>query len=166
MSPALTRYILLWILFQVINDALVGNPESSTQMTNGYIQIGERTALEIASEQIRIWPQLGSEVQEELIQNEESIVYSQAIHYANRMVCMRVPLDISKGLKNSISIEGDSGGSSNVTGRWVPRAYWKKKCHSVMITSKMVCYGKEKRRNIMHSGRVQGAYWVLGAQTC
>ena len=92
-------------------------------MTNGYIQIGERTALEIASEQIRIWPQLGSEVQEELIQNEESIVYSQAIHYANRMVCMRVPLDISKGLKNSISMEGDSGGSSNVTGRWVSQAF-------------------------------------------
>ncbi len=88
-------------------------------MTNGYIQVGDRTALEIAAEQIRIWPQLGSEVQEELIQNEEGIVYSQAVHYSNKMVCMRVPLDISRGLKNSISIEGDSGGSSNVTGRLV-----------------------------------------------
>lgn len=31
-----------------------------------------------------------------LINSEEGIVYSQAIHYANRMVYMRIPLDASE----------------------------------------------------------------------
>ena len=105
---------------QSINDALVAHPDSTNTMTNGYIQVGDRTALEIAADQMRVWPQVLPDVQDELVKNEESIVYSQAIHYANRMVCMRVPLDISKGLKNSITLEGDnSGGSSNVTSRYV-----------------------------------------------
>ena len=30
------------------------------------------------------------------INSEEGIVYSQAIHYANRMVYMRIPLDASE----------------------------------------------------------------------
>ena len=34
----------------------------------------------------------------ELVSNEESTVYSQAIHYANRLVYMRVPLDASKAI--------------------------------------------------------------------
>lgn len=34
--------------------------------------------------------------QENLINSEEGIVYSQAIHYANRMVYMRIPLDASE----------------------------------------------------------------------
>jgi len=31
-----------------------------------------------------------------LINSEEGIVYSQAIHYANRLVYMRIPLDASE----------------------------------------------------------------------
>lgn len=34
--------------------------------------------------------------QDSLINSEEGIVYSQAIHYANRMVYMRIPLDASE----------------------------------------------------------------------
>ena len=33
---------------------------------------------------------------DKLINSEEGIVYSQAIHYANRMVYMRIPLDASE----------------------------------------------------------------------
>lgn len=33
-------------------------------------------------------------MQKELIANEESTLYSQAIHYANRMVYLLVPLDV------------------------------------------------------------------------
>ena len=66
---------------------------------------------------MRVWPNLKEEEQNELITNEESIVYSQAIHYANRMVYMRVPLDASKSPKEVVSnMEGDST-SSNVTNR-------------------------------------------------
>ncbi|XP_071831490.1 myotubularin-related protein 13-like isoform X8 [Apostichopus japonicus] len=89
---------------------------SSNTSTNGVSVPEDKTALEIAAEQLKSWPHLSREVQDELIQNEEGIVYSQAVHYANRMVCLRVPLDASRGLKNSITLERDSGGSSNQTG--------------------------------------------------
>ncbi|XP_043944593.1 myotubularin-related protein 5 [Protopterus annectens] len=55
-----------------------------------------KSALEIASEQRRLWPTLSKEKQTELIQKEESIVFSQAIHYANRMSYLLLPLDTSK----------------------------------------------------------------------
>ena len=53
-----------------------------------------------------------------MISNEESTVYSQAIHYANRMVYMRVPLDATKKVKESASgMEGESL-SSMITNRY------------------------------------------------
>ncbi|KAJ8381482.1 hypothetical protein SKAU_G00022600 [Synaphobranchus kaupii] len=55
-----------------------------------------RSALEIASEQRRLWPTLGKAKQQELVQKEESTVFSQAIHYANRMSYLLLPLDTSK----------------------------------------------------------------------
>ncbi|KAI1882525.1 hypothetical protein AGOR_G00251650 [Albula goreensis] len=55
-----------------------------------------RSALEIASEQRRLWPTLGKDKQQELVQKEESTVFSQAIHYANRMSYLLLPLDTSK----------------------------------------------------------------------
>ena len=69
--------------------------------------------------QLRMWPSLGEDRQKELIFNEESTVYSQAIHYANRMVYMRVPLDTSKALLEPYSDRGGKGdsGSSNITNR-------------------------------------------------
>ena len=57
--------------------------------------------------------------QTELITNEESTVYSQAIHYANRMVYLRVPLDASKKIRDPPhGMEGESL-SSMVTNRLV-----------------------------------------------
>jgi len=53
-----------------------------------------------------------------LVNNEEAIVYSQAIHYANRMVYLRVPLDATKKIRESATgMEGESL-SSMVTNRY------------------------------------------------
>lgn len=56
----------------------------------------EKSALEIAAVQCRLWPTMSREKQLELIQKEESTVFSQAIHYANRMSYLLLPLDTSK----------------------------------------------------------------------
>ena len=66
---------------------------------------------------MRLWYSLKSTQQQEMISNEESTVYSQAIHYANRMVYMRVPLDIAKRLKEPYGLERESS-SSNITNRY------------------------------------------------
>ncbi|XP_066214865.1 myotubularin-related protein 5 isoform X2 [Saccopteryx leptura] len=58
--------------------------------------LDERSALDVASEQQRLWPMLSREKQQELVQKEESTVFSQAIHYANRMSYLLLPLDSSK----------------------------------------------------------------------
>uniref|UniRef100_A0A8C3GC36 SET binding factor 1 n=1 Tax=Cyclopterus lumpus TaxID=8103 RepID=A0A8C3GC36_CYCLU len=56
----------------------------------------EISALDLASEQSRLWPTLSKEMQTERVQKEESTVFSQAIHYANRMSYLLLPLDTSK----------------------------------------------------------------------
>nr|XP_056701885.1 myotubularin-related protein 5 [Euleptes europaea] len=56
----------------------------------------EKSVLEIAAEQCCYWPTFSREKQQELIQKEESTVFSQAIHYANRMSYLLLPLDTSK----------------------------------------------------------------------
>lgn len=56
----------------------------------------ERSALDVASEQQRLWPTLSREKQQELVQKEESTVFSQAIHYASRMSYLLLPLDSSR----------------------------------------------------------------------
>ncbi|XP_063164803.1 myotubularin-related protein 5 isoform X8 [Candoia aspera] len=56
----------------------------------------EESALEVAAVQCRLWPTMSWEKQQELIQKEESTVFSQAIHYANRMSYLLLPLDTSK----------------------------------------------------------------------
>lgn len=57
-------------------------------------RVQEPSALEIAAEQMRVWNAIDSDKQKELITSEESTLYSQAIHYANRMVSLLIPLDI------------------------------------------------------------------------
>ncbi|KAK4886969.1 hypothetical protein RN001_003240 [Aquatica leii] len=57
-------------------------------------RVQEPSALEIAAEQMRVWITVESEKQKELITSEESTLYSQAIHYANRMVSLLIPLDV------------------------------------------------------------------------
>uniref|UniRef100_A0A7M4FTI6 SET binding factor 1 n=1 Tax=Crocodylus porosus TaxID=8502 RepID=A0A7M4FTI6_CROPO len=77
---------------------------------------GEQRAnpsLEIASEQLRLWPTMSREKQQELIQKEESTVFSQAIHYASRMSYLLLPLDTSKNRLLRSSGLGDVESVSN-----------------------------------------------------
>lgn len=76
--------------------------------------------MDLAAEQLRLWPTLNKQTQQELIQNEESTVFSQAIHFANLMVYLLVPLDTSKSklLRTSATGDWESGSNSIVTNRW------------------------------------------------
>ncbi len=78
-------------------------------------------ALELASEQSRLWPTLSKEQQQERVQKEESTVFSQAIHYANRMSYLLLPLDTSKNrlLRNTGLGDLESVSNSYVTNRCV-----------------------------------------------
>ncbi|CAN7999101.1 unnamed protein product [Ixodes hexagonus] len=58
---------------------------------------------------------LSKEELEELASREESTVYSQAIHFANRMAALRVPLDASRRASPDINVEGRSNSNSIVT---------------------------------------------------
>uniref|UniRef100_A0A673JHE5 Myotubularin-related protein 5-like n=1 Tax=Sinocyclocheilus rhinocerous TaxID=307959 RepID=A0A673JHE5_9TELE len=77
----------------------------------------KRIALELASEQSRLWPTLSKEQQQERVQKEESTVFSQAIHYANRMSYLLLPLDTSKNrlLRNTGLGDVESVSNSYVT---------------------------------------------------
>uniref|UniRef100_A0A6I8Q832 SET binding factor 1 n=1 Tax=Xenopus tropicalis TaxID=8364 RepID=A0A6I8Q832_XENTR len=75
--------------------ALYSSPEDTTTNMDEFEE-EERSALELAADQCRLWPTLPREKQLELIQKEESTVFSQAIHYANRMSYLLLPLDTSK----------------------------------------------------------------------
>lgn len=81
----------------------------------------EASALEIAAEQMRIASSISAEKQRELIASEESTLYSQAIHYANRMVNLLVPLDIgaSKTHRNQDHVYDDERASNSITNRFV-----------------------------------------------
>ncbi|XP_075878493.1 myotubularin-related protein 13 isoform X2 [Nelusetta ayraudi] len=77
----------------------------------------EQTAMDLAAEQLRLWPCLSKEKQQELVKNEESTVFSQAIHYASLMVYLLVPLDTSKTklLRNAPVADWESGSNSIIT---------------------------------------------------
>ncbi|KAM4846605.1 myotubularin-related protein 13 isoform 3-T3 [Thomomys bottae] len=85
------------------------------KLPNG--QRHEKTAMDLAAEQLRLWPTLSKLTQQELVQHEESTVFSQAIHFANLMVNLLVPLDTSKNKLLRASAPGDweSGSNSIVT---------------------------------------------------
>ncbi|XP_013875567.1 myotubularin-related protein 5 isoform X2 [Austrofundulus limnaeus] len=80
--------------------ALYLETENGDQLNNSGQQDAsgsrEISALELAAEQSRLWPTLSKELQMERVQKEESTVFSQAIHYANRMSYLLLPLDTSK----------------------------------------------------------------------
>ncbi|CAF1508378.1 unnamed protein product, partial [Rotaria sordida] len=61
---------------------------------NGPI-IHEKTAIEIAAEQMRLNTQKTSEEQRSIEDLEEQTLYALAIHYIQLMVYMKLPLDIS-----------------------------------------------------------------------
>lgn len=95
----------------------------------------EISALELASEQNRLWPILSKEMQAERVQKEESTVFSQAIHYANRMSYLLLPLDTSKNrlLRNSGLGDVESVSNSYVTNRY--------RCALTLNAGKVAQYG-------------------------
>ncbi|KFQ27480.1 Myotubularin-related protein 13, partial [Mesitornis unicolor] len=84
---------------------------------NSVVPDQDKTAMDLAAEQLRLWPTLNKQTQQELVQNEESTVFSQAIHFANLMVYLLVPLDTSKNklLRTSAAGDWESGSNSIVT---------------------------------------------------
>ncbi|KAM6987099.1 myotubularin-related protein 5 isoform 2-T2 [Aplochiton taeniatus] len=99
--------------------ALYLETEEGEQQANTEQQVGAGGgqemlgALELASEQSRLWPMLSKEMQQERVQKEESTVFSQAIHYANRMSYLLLPLDTSKNRLLRSSGLGDVESVSN-----------------------------------------------------
>lgn len=59
----------------------------------------ELSALEIAAKQMMDWPSFDSDKQNDLINSEEQILYSQALHYANRMISLLIPMDVRSNTK-------------------------------------------------------------------
>lgn len=94
------------------------NLDSSSRRSAMLIKPPEPSALEIAAEQMRLQQsgQLSKEEMEEVSSREESTVYSQAIHYANRMAALRVPLDASRrAAPADVAADGRSNSNSIVT---------------------------------------------------
>uniref|UniRef100_A0A665W6Y0 SET binding factor 1 n=1 Tax=Echeneis naucrates TaxID=173247 RepID=A0A665W6Y0_ECHNA len=89
------------------------NKQNNLEQQEGTGDIREVSALELASEQNRLWPTLSKEMQTERVQKEESTVFSQAIHYANRMSYLLLPLDTSKNRLLRSSGLGDVESVSN-----------------------------------------------------
>lgn len=69
------------------------NKESNCVLDD--VPLEEPTALEITAEQMRQSPSIEEEKKKELAQSEESTLYSQAIHYSNRMVSLLIPPDVN-----------------------------------------------------------------------
>jgi myotubularin-related protein 5/13 len=69
------------------------------------------SGLEVASKQLQLLEKLPESRRKDLVdrwsQDEESTVYSQAVHYANRIVCMKVPLDIATRASRGSQINGN-----------------------------------------------------------
>uniref|UniRef100_A0A8C2JBB1 SET binding factor 2 n=1 Tax=Cyprinus carpio TaxID=7962 RepID=A0A8C2JBB1_CYPCA len=91
-------------------------PEEKQLITPQFHE-SERTAMDLAAEQLRAWPSLSKEKQQVLVKNEESTVFSQAIHYASLMVYLLVPLDTSKNklLRSTPAADWESGSNSILT---------------------------------------------------
>ncbi|XP_047246390.1 myotubularin-related protein 5 isoform X4 [Girardinichthys multiradiatus] len=90
-----------------------GQQKDSQDQQEGSANKREISALELAAEQNRLWPTLNKELQMERVQKEESTVFSQAIHYANRMSYLLLPLDTSKNRLLRSSGLGDVESVSN-----------------------------------------------------
>ncbi|XP_061102987.1 myotubularin-related protein 13 isoform X2 [Conger conger] len=110
-----------------IRSLYLNTPEEMTEITAGPKGRGpsppappsdsERTAMDLGAEQLRAWPCLGKEQQQDLVNGEESTVFSQAIHHASLMVYLLVPLDGSKSklLRPPPTADWESGSNSIVT---------------------------------------------------
>lgn len=78
------------------NDAL--DLDSYKDRRSFYPPSDELSALDIAADRLRVWPTLANAKQRELNEQEESTLYSQAIHFAYRIVYLRIPLDINTNI--------------------------------------------------------------------
>ncbi|XP_017780101.1 PREDICTED: myotubularin-related protein 13 isoform X2 [Nicrophorus vespilloides] len=78
-------------------------------------RVAEPSALEIAAEQMRLWNTIDATKQNELVTSEESTLYSQAIHYANRMVALLIPLDIGNKTHKQDHHIDDEQASNSIT---------------------------------------------------
>lgn len=102
----------------IANCGLKSSPSSSSTLNKTVTNSSQDnlcndSGLEVASKQLQLIQKLQEDTRKELIdrrsQDEESIVYSQAVHYANRIVCMKVPLDIATHtIKATSSSNNDS----------------------------------------------------------
>uniref|UniRef100_A0A671SK46 Myotubularin-related protein 5-like n=1 Tax=Sinocyclocheilus anshuiensis TaxID=1608454 RepID=A0A671SK46_9TELE len=95
---------------------LENDEEGDTMISEGSCDT-EHWSNDLASEQSRLWPTLSKEQQQERVQKEESTVFSQAIHYANRMSYLLLPLDTSKNrlLRNTGLGDVESASNSYIT---------------------------------------------------
>ena len=66
---------------------------SEVVQSGGKFNAPEVSVLEITAQQMRRWPTMTPEQRSEREANEESTIYSQAIHFANRMVYLLIPLE-------------------------------------------------------------------------
>jgi myotubularin-related protein 5/13 len=86
-----------------VNRPIERNNWSGTQsiMNSPYDlrMLTEQSALEIAAEQMMKWPTMDPERQQNFTKSEEQIVYSQAVHYANRMIFLLIPMDVRSNVK-------------------------------------------------------------------
>lgn len=73
--------------------------ESVHSLMNEYRTSSEPSALEIAAKQMMEWPSMDAAKQKDLVNSEEQILYSQALHYANRMISLLIPLDVRSNTK-------------------------------------------------------------------
>lgn len=98
--------------------------------------------MDLAAEQLRLWPTLSKSTQQELVQREESTVFSQAIHFANLMVNLLVPLDTSKNklLRTSAPGDWESGSNSIVTNRY-PHVDTQRCCYSSWLGREYKVFG-------------------------
>lgn len=79
-------------------------------------RVQEPSALEIAADQMRQSVSMDGTKMNEFINTEESTLYSQAIHYANRMISLLIPIDVSSGRVQRIDhhLEDDTSVSNSV----------------------------------------------------
>lgn len=98
--------------------SLMSPREDKDRLSGYHVHVQEASALEIAAEQVRVWPTMGKQKQEELVASEESTLYSQAIHYANRMVFLLVPLDVGAKTHRQDHVVDDERASNSITNRW------------------------------------------------
>ncbi|EDW84800.1 uncharacterized protein Dwil_GK14310 [Drosophila willistoni] len=84
------------------------------------VPLEEPTALEITAEQLRKSPTIEEDKKNELSKSEESTLYSQAIHFANRMVSLLIPLDVnvdaSSKPKPAFRLEENQSVSNSIMG--------------------------------------------------